>query len=449
MLFLAAGGQCSAALLVDVSASAGEPSLRREFCVPYQTPACYTYSEPSIAVSPIENRTIAIVAFAGAWGPGIHAPIFKSSDGGVTWRRVPQIPKPPGGDITGPGDQKIAFDSAGKLLLAELGYDEGGTTDRSYRDYIYRQIGGPDEPLQPGEPYGDDQPHITVDTSFGTACAGTVYSPWLDATLDRSNAVSSVDRGATVSNKIVGDPDEFANRTTRVAVAKSGQAFVVYKTREGGIAGSKYENAHYYVKRSDDCGKSWNALGPTGVSVTGKRQAKTYFTDFFGNESKGMVTACRSSDVWITTGPAGDVYVAYINADTSGFSQLYVARSTDGGATWTSSRVTDGRYNAGFPEVAVTANGTIGVLYVDFDDSGTETVFAHKFARLRAASPVWNVDLLQQLVPSRYINAKDGHIWGDFEGLVSAGNTFMGVFTGESIGRLAPQLAPIFFTEEG
>ena len=38
-------------------------------------------------------------------------------------------------------------------------------------------------------------------------------------------------------------------------------------------------------------------------------------------------------------------------------------------------------------------------------------------------------------------------LWGDYEGLTAPGNTFYGVFTGESTDRTTPQLDPIFLTE--
>src|SRR5262249_27742348 len=68
----------------------------------------------------------------------------------------------------------------------------------------------------------------------------------------------------------------FPNRTSRIALAPNGKAYVVYKTREGsvpfslpGSGSSDFENAHFNVMRSDDCGGTWSALGATGVSVGG------------------------------------------------------------------------------------------------------------------------------------------------------------------------------------
>src|SRR5262249_39237403 len=93
--------------------------------------------------------------------------------------------------------------------------------------------------------------------------------------------------------------------------------------------------------------------GPTAV--------QTLFTNNFGNSTKGKVARARSSDAWIAVNPSnGEVFVAYVSRDTTGFSQVYAARSTDRGASWTSTRVTDGTRHAGYPNIAVTEDGVVG-----------------------------------------------------------------------------------------
>jgi len=203
------------------------------------------------------------------------------------------------------------------------------------------------------------------------------------------------------------------------------------------------------VARSDDCGATWSGLGQA-VSVHGTAQAVTLYTDSFGNPAKGKKTnRARSSDVWIAAHPAnGDVCVSYINRDNSGFAQIYVARSTDGGSTWVSTRVTDGTHNSGFPEIAVAENGAIGVLYIDYDDAGPHNVYRHHFARSFNDGTTWTDKILQLMDPEPIRNAPEGnYLWGDYEGLSAQGMTFYGVFTGLSIGRTESQLDPIFFTE--
>jgi hypothetical protein len=431
-LVLAVPGGASAATLVDIATDATDPLNLAD-------------TEPSIAVNPVDPTKIAVVTFSENWGPNAMAPVWKSDDGGVTWRKVFQIPQPATG-VFGPGDQKIAFDATGKLYVAELGSGP--------RDFIYRQTGAPDAPLTSGVAYGDDQPHLDVDKKAGGSCLNRLYSPWLNFGLanPRSTVSDSINFGAAMTDVAVGNT-AFPNRTSRIALAPDGKAYVVYKTREGsvpfslpGSGGSDFENAHFNVMRSDDCGGTWSALGATGVSVEGPTAVHTLFTDNFGNPTKGKVARARSSDAWIAVNPSnGDVFVAYVNRDTTGFSQIYAARSTDRGASWTSTRVTDGTRHAGYPNIAVTEDGVVGVLYIDFDDSGPATLFSHRFARSLDQGANWTDEVLQTMDPGPLANAASGFLWGDYEGLTVAGGTFYGVFTGRSIGRAVAQLDPIFF----
>lgn len=416
----------TAQTIKDVATNATDPTNRAD-------------TEPSIAVDPANPLRIAIVSFSEPWGPAVGAPVWMSTDGGVTWTKIRVIPQPPTG-FSGPGDQKIAFDSTGRVLIAEL--------DFGFNDFIYRQSGAFGTPLTAGAPYGNDQPHLDVDKTVTSPCFNRVYSPWLNTAVspNRSNVERSSDFGATVAAVVAGS-GAFPNRTTRIAVAPNGRAYIIYKTREGAV-GSDFENAHFRVERTDDCGATWTALGATGVPVHGAAPVQTWFTNNWGNPVKGKVARARSSDAWIAVSPgSGDVYAAYVNRDGSGFGQIYVARSTNLGSTWTLNRVTDGTHHSAYPEIAVAGNGAVGVLYIDFDDSGASTIFRHRFARSFDNGGTWTEENLQSMDPGPLANASSGFLWGDYEGLTAVGNTFYGVFTGASIGRTTPQLDPIFFKE--
>ncbi|MGA2687913.1 MAG: sialidase family protein, partial [Candidatus Korobacteraceae bacterium] len=131
--------------------------------------------------------------------------------------------------------------------------------------------------------------------------------------------------------------------------------------------------------------------------------------------------------------------------DDSGFAQIYVARSNDMGRTWETHRATDGKRNCGYPEIAVTNDEAVGVLYIDYDDSGQETIFRHRFFVSLDQGKNWRGRTLQELWPSALGPVPSGFMWGDYEGLVACQDTFFGVFTGASIGRTHGQLDPIFF----
>jgi len=402
-------------------------------------------TEPSIAVNPHNTEEIAIVTFSENWSPATGAPVWKTSDRGVTWRKVFQVVQPAAGQV-GPGDQKIDFDVNGNIYVAELGLGGG------IADFVFRQSAGPDAPLAPGAAYGNDQPHLSVDRYSSSPNVGHLYSPWLDfgQPLERSTVAWSSNEGIAMNSVGAGNNTSFPNRTTRVAIAPNGKVYIVYKIREGTAgAPNGFENVHFTVNRSDDGGASWSGLGVTGVSVHGAPQAQTYMTTSFGNPAKGKVARARSSDAWIASNPeTGDVYVSYVQRDGSGFAQIYVARSTNEGATWNSTRVTDGTHNSAYPEIAVTKRGVVGVLYIDYDDSGSATLFRHHFARSFNDGVHWEDWTLQSMDPGPLSNAFSGFLWGDYEGLTAARNTFYGVYTGESSGRTVPQLDPIFFRQK-
>jgi hypothetical protein len=407
-------------------------------------PSNLSDTEPSIAVNPHNQGEIAIVTFSENWTPAKGAPVWKSTDHGQTWNKYYQLMQPNPGE-TGPGDQKIDFDANGQIYVAEL------ASAGILKDYVYRQTGPPNGPLTPGASYGDDQPHLSVDHYASSPLKGHLYSPWLDFSqpLERSTVAWSSNQGVNINSVGAGDNSSFRNRTTRSAIAPDGKVYIIYKTREGAAVTPGFENAHFHVNRSDDGGLTWTSLGATGISVTGATQVETYFTTAFGNTSKGKVARARSSDAWIAANPEnGDVYAAYVRRDASGFAQIYVARSTDQGATWSSSRASDGTHNSAYPEIAVTKRGVVGVLFIDYDDAGSVTLFRHHFARSFDHGSSWDDDVLQSMNPGPLSNAFSGFLWGDYEGLAAAKNTFYGVFTGESSGRTVVQLDPIFFRQK-
>lgn len=434
------------ALLVGFIASSGCGMLfMKDIATDTLDPNNLADTEPSIAVNPINTKEVAIVTFSENWTSTTGAPVWKSSDRGKIWRKVFQIVQPGAGQ-SGPGDQKIDFDANGKLYITEL------AVGADYFNYIYRQPAGADDTLASGAAYGYDQPHLSVDSYAVSPNKGRLYSPWLDFSQanPRSSDSWSTNQGVAMNSVGVGNNTTFSNRTTRVAIAPNGKVYIVYKIREG-ITGAPagFENVHFTVNRSDDGGITWTGLGANGVSVHGSPQVQTYFTTSFGNPAKGKVARARSSDAWIATDPInGDVYVAYVSRDASGFAQIYVALSTDEGATWTSRSVTDGTHNSAYPEIAVTKRGVVGVLYIDYDDSGSTTIFRHRFARSFNRGQTWTDRILQSMNPGPLANAASGFLWGDYEGLTAMKNTFYGVYTGESSGRTTPQLDPIFFRQK-
>lgn len=404
-------------------------------------------TEPSIAVNPNNPQQIAVLTFSEGWDPDeenpkpeFMAPIWKSDDSGKTWRKVRQIPCPKA-RFGGPADQMIAFDTNGKLLVAEM------TVGDPPRCYVFRQTANPDGPLIPGSSFGYDQPLLATN-----GANPILYCSFLEYGIRAMHAAGvavSSDSGKTVTRGIPGTTKkDFQQRTTRIAVGPKGEVYLLFRTREGN-AQMGFEDTHFWLSRSDNCGKTWHKP----VAVHGKDAIQTFYSTKdhpFGNPKNGKTARVRGSDAWMAVHPEnGHVYVAFVCRDDSGYGQIYVTVSTDRGENWSKRcRVTDGKNHAAYPEIAVAKNGTAGVLYIDYDDSKDWTNYRHRFARSFDSGKTWTDRILQEINPNVLQNADSPFLWGDYQGLTVHGETFYGVFTGESIGRRIRQFDPIFFVEK-
>jgi len=408
------------AQLVDIANNATDPNNLDD-------------SEPSIAVNPLNANDIAVVSFSGGWSSatGLKGPVWRSANGGTTWSKqlVLVAPSPAS---NGTGDQNIVFTKSGVLLLSELGL--GLAVPRCF---FYRPSGGN---FVAGAAYGDDQPMVA-------SAGGTTVSPWLNFGLapERSMVERTPNQGVGVAQAVVGSA-AFANRTTRVAVGPNNQIYVIYKTREAAPVGN-FQQSTFRVVRSFDFGVTWNTPGVPVHPGT----VMTWFTSSWGNAAKGKVGRARSSDAWIAVHPSTNaVFAAFCNRNAAGRGQIFVSRSINSAGSFSAPvQVSDGTLNSAYPEIAVAANGTIGVLYLDFNDSGAQTVFTYRFARSFDGGVTWSRVALQSFTTQSLSNGNSGFLWGDYMGLTAVGNMFFGVFTGKSIGRANVQFDPIFFKMPG
>lgn len=410
------------AQLVDIASNATDPNNLVD-------------AEPSIAVNPLNPNDVAVVSFSGGWSTatGLKGPVWRSSNGGTTWSKQLVLVSPAAAS-TGSGDQNIVFTNSGVLLLSQL-----ATGVSVPRCFFYRPSGGN---FVAGAAYGDDQPMIA-------SAGGTTVSPWLNFGVapERSTVERTTNQGVTVAQAGVGSA-AFANRTTRVAVGPNNQIYVIYKTREAAPVGN-FQQSTFRVVRSFDFGVTWNTPGVPVHPGT----VMTWFTSSWGNaQNGGKVGRARSSDAWIAVNHSTNaVFAVFCNRDASGKGQIFVSRSGNSGTSFGPPvRVSDGTLNSAYPEIAVAANGTIGVLYLDFNDTASpQTVYTYRFARSFDNGLTWTRVALQSFRTQELSNGVNGFLWGDYMGLTAAGNMFFGVFTGKSIGRAVVQFDPIFFKMPG
>jgi len=138
---------------------------------------------------------------------------------------------------------------------------------------------------------------------------------------------------------------------TTMAIGDEGQIFVGWKDA------MSHNGGGYRVSMvvSHDGGESWSR--------------PQYMPMFAGLET-------RQSDPWMVW-HNGTLYYAYLEfTEDSGFTQITVARSQDNGSTWDTSTASFGQYFADKETMAISASGTIFVVYddVDLSENGTTTV---------------------------------------------------------------------------
>jgi hypothetical protein len=135
------------------------------------------------------------------------------------------------------------------------------------------------------------------------------------------------------------------------------------------------------------------------------------------------------------------LYIAWQdgNANSVGLSGVFVARSDDGGATWSAPvRVNQGTVDtvqAFLPTVAVNAQGDVGVLFYDFRNDVTGDTVLSTDVHLSLFGPALNYLGERRLTPQSFdlrqmvLTGARGYFPGDYVGLGSAGNTFVAAFT--------------------
>lgn len=376
-------------------------------------------NETTLDISPANSNIIAVGAndygmtpvFGDAW-----LGFYVSADGGATWfnTMVPGFPSDTSAagvaspllGLDGSGDPVVRFDAAGNLYVAGIAFNRdfdqqdlandtvvyvakysytpgspGGTSTQNSAanppnfTYAFTTIvdrGAVGFALPAPAPFGfagkfDDKEWMAIDTNPGSPCFGNVYYSFTKFT-GVAGAFPivfsrSTDGGVTfsepkpVSQK--GKDGTVSTQGSNIAVASDGTVYVSYRT----FATNADPIFKVQVVRSTNCGKHF------GKPVT----AATFSP--MPRQAAGL-TFRTPTESWVAvddTNPS-TVYVAYMAlAGTPANADIFVARSTDGGATWgTPAKVNDDstRKHQFWPTIAV-SNGALHVAWYDFRDSPT------------------------------------------------------------------------------
>ena len=309
--------------------------------------------EPSITVNPANPRNI-----VGTWkqdvGPdSTRSDLVASSlDGGRTWRRstIPGLSKCTGGTADGASDPWVSAGVDGTVYFSGLAPHFQGTTPLSAVVASRSRDGGrtwrvPATLSPPAE--GNETPAITASPRR----PGRAYAVWAEFATAAIKFSRTSDRGATWSPPVVVDPSipDAIDLVPRLVVLPNGTLVTVFARAEFAIGVGKI-----YATRSLDQGRTWTApvellAAPLEGFVdpdTGEELPQPQFEN-------------------VAVAPDGSVYVTVEANSSPSTGEIAVARSRDGGVSWT--RVTSpgvGAY-AFEPAIAVDSHGTVGITWYD------------------------------------------------------------------------------------
>ncbi len=389
-------------------------------------------NEPTVAISsrssPVTGNVGDIVAaaandyrmaphFGDTW-----MPVHLSFNGGLTWFGAPPFPSgyntmvpgfptdtsaagvsSPIKNLDGAGDPAVRFDAAGNLYIAGIAFNRNfDQPDRPVDTVVFVTkynftAGTPATPSTtttagspphftyagttivdrgavgfavPNQPFGFagtfvDKEWIEIDRnpSGASPCAGSIYVSFTPFHGLRGTSPivfsRSTDGGATFSRLSTistgGQAGSRVNQGSDIAVAPNGTIYVAYQSDPG----NNVDPGSIHMVKSTDCGLHWTNPVIVGTISTPQAPGVAFRTPTFAF----IVTDNVNPNI---------VYVAYQNF-VGGDYDIFVQRSTDGGATWgppVQVNEDPGARHQVFPTIKV-SHGALHVAWYDFRNSVT------------------------------------------------------------------------------
>jgi hypothetical protein len=441
-------------------------------------------TEPSVALNPANPNQVVITSFSGSWSSATqNAPLWYSTDGGSTWTKEFTIPPPPGRPLGGPFDQTVDYSRNGTLfgtflINANPNFNVvSGDTTNPAQATSWQWNGNPVQLTNNAHAGKVDQPWLLVNRDPTTASQDDVWAAY-DDFAGPANAQVAVSNNAAPPNFTVDNsPGTMANNGTNPGLRlakdpRNGAMYALWQTTTGATTPHP---TTLHINRSTDGGANWTLNGNAGGQALPAGQADDGCTtrDTMGNCTAqykfGNVNALLGGVHHLTVDPTnGDVYVVYgnDNANTGNGNQVLIRRLTDNGsgglnvgAAVTVSNVA----STALPSVAVTADGTIGVLYDTSDGNSSPPGNFPRFSAHLAVSTdhgaTFNDTVLETFLSpcgpgasTTCTNQNDirQRVLGDFQQIKADGDLLYGVFSGNRVplngGTGTSVIDPIYFS---
>lgn len=397
-------------------------------------------SEPNLAVNPANPKQMVGTAFTPNPTAGSFAPLFVSSDGGMTWALNAIVP---GASASGSPtfDITMKFATASGVLYG--GIIRADNTNMAIVRTANYLASSPMTVLQSRAPVGssiDDQPWVQAATASSVSGSPdrvyvgsnnlitTPKTAHMDQSLNAASASPPAGfsaAGITIASRSPGAGQNAPS--IRHAIHSNGRIYVAYFNWTAFNAASNV-TSDIVVTRDDNWGSGatpYTAITDAGDHKAGVRVVTGVTipwrnSHFIGQERVGSHLA-----IAVDPTNADIVYVAWCDFPNGAAPySIHLRKSTNGGVTWSADlRVVANGIN---PGLAVNSAGHVGFLYQTLTTNGTrwETHFElskNAFATAPAPTVLANT-------PSATPVATFLPYLGDYIYLTSVGTTFYGIF---------------------
>jgi hypothetical protein len=466
--------------VVDVSAgpdpfatcTADDPAAQQTFSTLYPS----AEPEPRADINPTNALNIVGAYHQDRWNNGGDRGLVSSAthDGGATWNRVvvPGITKCSDGIFDRASDPWVSFTPNGKLYGIWLVFD---VFDNHNGILVSTSTNGgnswssPPVPLIVDDTNGNDKQSITADPYN----SNNVYAVW-DRFLSPPGGLHASDQGRFHARSYV--QQIFFSRTTnggaswepaRVIYNPGTQQFTIGSIInvlpnvshdlvngfvEAATQGGRFRSAEVAVIRSTDHGATWSkkaiTVAPLDLSFPGPHDPDNNLPirsgglpDFAVDAASGRLYAVWEDDI-----------------GQPGIDEILFSQSSDGGFNWstpvkinkTPTNIPAGSQQAFTPTVKVAANGTVGVTYYDLRENTaapglpTDYWLVHCHSACTSAAG-WAESKVAGPFDEEQASFAGGYFVGDYEGLVTIGNSF-GPFFGQAVSRAAGNPSDVYYT---
>ena len=378
---------------------------------------CGSQSETSIAINPADPANV----IAGANEiQRLPMRAIASTDGGRTFTGV-DLPLPPPRTNNGfdfGSDPGVAFDLDGNAYYSYIVvfFGAGGGINGTEMAVAHSTDGGATWApvyfaLQTGSAQFNDKPMVTVDTNTGSPHVGRVYVAWDHATGSSSSTKNGNNVLLSYSDNGGASFSAPVNVSGNVTGPTGGIGADPYVTPDGTVhvAWQDYAAGRIVDAASTDGGRTFD---PPHLIATVN-----------GFDFAIAAQASRGALVYPACGATGTaLYCSYMNG-TDAAVTVYVARSTDGGASWTTTAM-PGNGDQFNQWLAVDpADGSINVAYYDTGTHG-QAATVYTLARSTDGGATYTATAVATAPTDESCCAPSvnlGNQYGDYEGVAAFG----------------------------